>query len=254
MATLKPLPEIVQWSNEVAVEPNVTQPEIAQHWVATRTSTEYSEVPFEQLSERGVDIVFLESLMKELPIGCVVAGGYMTSLFSGDKINDIDIFFTSKEAYEKLVIKMKSPPGEGGADLFKDYIKVEVPQHLKDRFDSYKHSINPTNPPIQLIKLAFYESPEHVIDTFDFTAAQIAVAQTGSGVKIFMNPMAPMDIARKRIVLHRMTFPASTMRRLIKYSARGYFACPGALTKIAEETAKVYNQNPSMVRQVVSVD
>jgi hypothetical protein len=78
--------------------------------------------------------------------------------------------------------------------------------------------------------MVWYDNAEHVIDSFDFTVIQFAFTNK----EFVFNGMSFMDLARKRLVLHRMQFPASTMRRLIKYTQKGYYACPGSLVTICQ--------------------
>ena len=95
-------------------------------------------------------------------------------------------------------------------------------------------------PPIQLVKLVWYDSAEHVIDSFDLTVVQFAT----DGEDLVFNPVAMLDLARKRIVLHRMQFPTSTLRRLVKYTKKGFYACPGSLQRICTEVADAIAKNP----------
>ena len=101
--------------------------------------------------------------------------------------------------------------------------------------DSSKYT-HPKRLPIQLLKLHWYTSAEHVIDSFDFTVAQFAIeVDTGD---LVANPISFLDLARKRLVLHRMQWPSSTLRRMVKYSKKGYYACPGALAEISKQVAE----------------
>jgi hypothetical protein len=98
------------------------------------------------------------------------------------------------------------------------------------------------------MKMVWYEDASHVIDSFDFTISQFAFTNNS----FVYNGEAMMDLARKRLVLHRMQFPASTLRRLIKYASKGYYACPGSLINICE-AIQTFNGSPD-VNEVVYVD
>jgi len=44
------------------------------------------------------------------------------------------------------------------------------------------------------------------------------------------------DLGRKRLAINRITYPVSTMRRMLKYSKQGFFACGGCMATILQET------------------
>lgn len=220
----------------------------------SRTDTVYSQVPIRELWQRGIEGNRLyDSLISFLPDGAYIAGGFMSSLLQEDKkATDIDFFFNGPETFAKVFDMLMSPPEDDDAWGWRGYTldtelkgfdserylrnigkPVAEPYEIaKDvRFVRFKHA---TLPPIQLIKLVWYTGPEHVIDSFDLTVSQVV----STNVHIHMHPLAPMDIQRKRIVLHRMQFPASTLRRVIKYTSKGYYACAGSLGRISEAIGK----------------
>ena len=235
---------------------------IEPHWgkadypyFLTRTQTKYSRIPLvEFLNQRGIENRLLESLVEHLPKGAFIAGGFMTSVMQEQKAEgDIDLFFTGEEPFKETMKLLAEPPDEDSAWAFRGYrletgdkgILFENGKGL--RYVKYVHD---KRPPIQLIKLVWYESSEHVIDSFDFTVAQFAT----DGEDLVFNPIGILDLARKRLVLHRMQFPSSTLRRMIKYSKKGYYACPGSLARIAEETTKHLTRYPDENGKMVYVD
>lgn len=228
-----------------------------------RTDTKYARVGISYLDERGIKNRLLDSLACCLPDGAVIAGGFMTSVMGENKdAKDIDIFFTSEKAFKETVKYLMNP--EEIPNFFKDehwafldYKPDEATQ--KALIDAAKKDegltqgealslknvrflkfVHPHRPPIQLIKLVWYDNAEHVIDSFDLTIAQFACDVKTT--EIVFNPASVFDLTRKRIVLHRMQFPASTLRRIIKYTNKGYYACPGSLSKISEAIAKTYTE------------
>ncbi len=42
------------------------------------------------------------------------------------------------------------------------------------------------------------------------------------------------DIRNKKMRVHRITYPLSTMRRVIKYAKKGFYACKGTLVATSE--------------------
>lgn len=219
-----------------------------------RTDTQFVKLPLSALFDRGVENKVVEEFIRALPKGAFICGGYALSLFSGKAdAKDIDIMFTSEQAFKDTFNILTTPPKKPEVDTsdipfdnpstspevfdihkrWRDYeLESDFEKFKQDskshRFIIFKHD---TKPKIQLIKLVWYEDGEHVIDTFDFTVTQVAI----DSEFVYLNPLTVLDIANKRLVLHRMQFPASTLRRLIKYASKGYYACPGSLVNIAKQ-------------------
>lgn len=207
----------------------------------SRTDTEYSKLPISILSDRGLENRLLQSLLEHLPENAYIVGGFCINILTGEKTaKDIDIAFTTEQAFKetlnlfhKGIPKPIDPSEENTGWAFQGYkVNSDMESFQRGakefRYIAFKHD---TLPPVQLLKLCWYDSPEHIIDSFDITISQIAINKE----YIWINPITPMDISRKRIVLHRMQFPASTLRRIIKYTQKGYYACPGALGNICKE-------------------
>lgn len=205
-----------------------------------RTDTVYSKVPISALKERGIENRLFENLCENLPEGCYIAGGFMISLLQEDKnAKDIDIFCNSEESFKavcNLLIQNKeeSITEDDNKWSIKGYYTKNSIQEFNInnqdiRFLKFEN-IKSSRPEIQVMKMAFYPTPEHVIDTFDLTIAQIC----SDGESIYMNPLTVLDLSKKKLVLHRMQFPASTIRRIIKYAGKGYYACPGSLVNISK--------------------
>ena len=85
---------------------------------------------------------------------------------------------------------------------------------------------------IQMIRFAFYPSAEAVIDSFDFTICMIAF----DGETLTVGDHTFWDLGRKRLAVHKITYPVATMRRLLKYGTQGFTACKGCLAAILKET------------------
>ena len=84
---------------------------------------------------------------------------------------------------------------------------------------------------VQAIKIGFYATVEECLDTFDFTICQLA-AHKG---KLYVGQYTMWDLARKRLALHKLTYGAATVRRLLKYTKRGFTtACSGCIVSILE--------------------
>lgn len=225
----------------------------------TKTGTQYARTNLRQtLNERDLSNDRLDQLVAALPPGAFISGGYMNAVMKGNVADatDIDIFFSSSAAFLTTYDMLTKPRAgeDASVSLLKGY-EPEVSRDilLKDsktiRFVKFKNPEHAKWPPIQLIKLAWYDNAEHVLDSFDFTIVQFAT----DGKDLVYNPLGILDLARKKIVLHRMQFPTSTLRRLIKYASKGFYACPGSLARIATETMVTMRDNPG-VEQYAYID
>lgn len=208
----------------------------------SRTDTTYSKVKIGALKERGIENKLFDALISYLPDGCYIAGGFMTSLLMDDKnAKDIDIFCGSEKAFKEICNLLIDPPAKKDDDdagdgmwAYRGYsTNTDIDKFNKEneavRFLKFVHE-GEKRPEVQVMKMSWYTDAEHVIDTFDLTIAQIAT----DGEFIYLNPLTQFDLAKKRLVLHRMQFPASTIRRIVKYASKGYYACPGSLVNISQ--------------------
>lgn len=99
---------------------------------------------------------------------------------------------------------------------------------------------------VQCIRFAFYASAEEVIDSFDFTICQFAF----DGINLTAGSYSLWDLGRKRLAVHRVTFPVSSMRRVLKYASQGFKACNGCLATLLRATA----ENPALNTEIAYVD
>lgn len=86
---------------------------------------------------------------------------------------------------------------------------------------------------IQAIRFRYYESAADVIDSFDYTITQFAL----DGDKLVTTPEALWDLGRKKLAIHKVTYPVATMRRMLKYATQGFTACGGCMATLLRETA-----------------
>lgn len=99
---------------------------------------------------------------------------------------------------------------------------------------------------VQCIRFAFYADAMAVIDSFDFTICQFAF----DGTNLTTGDYSLWDLGRRRLAVHKITFPVSSMRRVLKYGSQGFKACNGCLATLLRATA----DNPALNMEIAYVD
>ena len=154
-----------------------------------------------------------------VPSGPWLAGGAVRRTISkGDLDSDFDFFFRDEAQKESFVSALK---GVGG-------YMMGTNSHAQ----TIAVTIDGTRLIVQAITMAYYESLEACLDSFDFTITQCGY----DGTDLVVGEHTLWDLARKRLALHKLTYGVSTVRRLIKYTKQGFTACSGSLASILEQT------------------
>jgi hypothetical protein len=199
-----------------------------------RTDTKFARLPLSVLDERGIHSPQFNLLLKALPAGTVIAGGYPASLVGPEKqAADIDLFFLSASAFRDTVEVLvgygyeavKADPRVMGAYALKFGKALDECPLIQ-----FAPPFASEGLPVQVIKISWYESAEHVIDNFDFTCTQFAVDVAKK--ELVFNPVSFIDLAQKRLVLHRTESPESVRKRVGKYIAKGFHAHGATLANI----------------------
>lgn len=146
-----------------------------------------------------------------------LAGGALRRTLLGDEPDsDFDLFFSSEEEASKYRQALEERN-------FKVASKNEHCTTLTGPLAGRERVV-------QIVTLAYYESAEAVIDSFDFTICQFAT----DGTTLWCGNYSLLDLGRKRLAINRISYPISTLRRLIKYTKQGFYACDGTLRDILE--------------------
>lgn len=151
--------------------------------------------------------VFDLSIVSETE-GCWLAGGALRTLLDkDDDICDIDLFFYGKVQSMQVEVKLKE---QGYRETFR-CPKGELLTVVKE--------INGKVSKVQLITKFYYPSQEFLISTFDIVPS---CASWDGQTLVFANGW--IDCVRKKLAkLQPVTYPVATIKRLIKYSMKGYF-------------------------------
>lgn len=148
------------------------------------------------------------------PEGAFIAGGALTSAFTGKDINDVDLYFKSEKAFIEAV------------EMAYDESLWCVA--ATDRAVTFAHGQSI----VQLMHFDFFETAEQVFDAFDFT---VCMAAYDLDAKEFVFHDDFMKHASQRFLrFHSGTrYPFGSLLRVLKYQSRGYTLGKGDLLRIA---------------------
>jgi hypothetical protein len=153
--------------------------------------------------------------------GAWCAGGAIRrTLIKQPLDSDFDFFFRSAEEMAEWEKKLPST-----------LALVRETEHHKHWKGPVEGSAIPVE--IQAIRFRYYDNASDVIDSFDYTITQFAL----TGNTLVTTPFALWDLGRKRLAIHKVTYPVATMRRMIKYTRQGFNACAGCMATLLRETA-----------------
>ncbi len=148
--------------------------------------------------------------LKDNSIYCWLAGGALRDYFAGLRVNtDYDLFFPNEIEYEKAKTYFKSKECA---------VKWESDNGMKIVYNGKT---------FDLIK-KFFNSPKETIDAFDFTVSMFAVDTE----KVYYGETAFIDLAKRQLMVNKITYPASSFSRMVRYINKGFSICLGEQKKL----------------------
>lgn len=190
-----------------------------------------TERPFEETTLYAV-LAALPALSADGP--WLAGGALRRTLMQSEPDSDFDFFFRDADQLMTFVSGLERLGME----------KVRETEHHVHYRGRAGDSALPLD--IQCIRFAFYSDAKAVVDSFDFTICQFAF----DGTNLTAGPYALWDLGRKRLAVNRITFPVSSMRRVLKYASQGFKACNGCLATILRAT----QDNPALNMEIAYVD
>lgn len=148
------------------------------------------------------------------PKNSFIAGGSLTSVFTNQPINDVDLYFKTKEAFIDAV-----------RDAYDNSLWCVT---ASDRAITFASGDNI----IQLMLFDFYETADAIFDAFDFTVCMAAYDVDGEA--FVFHPDFFKHNSQRHLSFHSGTrYPFGSLLRTIKYRERGYKMGRGDLLRIA---------------------
>ncbi|WP_247997697.1 hypothetical protein [Brucella tritici] len=173
-----------------------------------------------------------------LPIrfdGAFVAGGAVTSVFTGAKINDVDLYFKSRRAFERAIY-----------DAYEEGLWCVAASKRAVTFADQSNNI------AQLMYFDYFPTAEDIFRAFDFTVCMGAVdLDTGERSKwkgaefvtvgekhpdsgFVFHPDFLKHNSQRFLKFNAGTrYPLASSTRVLKYQQRGYTIGKGDMMKIA---------------------
>lgn len=153
--------------------------------------------------------------------GAFVAGGAVTSVFTGKVINDVDIYFKSREAFEYAV-----------AEAYENGFWCVAATKRAVTF------VDHGGVPIQFMHFDFFPTAQDIFAAFDFTVVMGAL-DFDTGEFVFHEDFLKHN-SQRFLRFHPGTrFPLASATRVLKYQTRGYTIGKGDILKIALASRKV---------------
>jgi hypothetical protein len=144
-----------------------------------------------------------------------IAGGAMTSIFSGNKINDIDIYFSDVAGKDKTCdyfLKLK------GSVLSFETVKAKT---FKYKNQIYQLIVHPD---------LIVPTPQALFDFYDFTICMGAY----NFRKFVLHENFFQHLSQRRLIFnHKTKYPICSLMRVRKFLERGYKISYTELIKIA---------------------
>jgi len=156
------------------------------------------------------------------------AGGAIRDIFDGNlgSFSDIDLFPREQKDYDNLIALLRdkfNATEEKENDFntsFNVQFKIEKKNDNGEELEEVFEFI------VQVVKF-YHSSVEDLLDKFDFTICQFLYS--GRNDEFVLGENSLLDLKNKKLVINKITYPLSTMRRFFKYTNKGFYACSGCL-------------------------
>lgn len=166
------------------------------------------------LLTQNKDIKNIFNFFHEKEVDIIIAGGSLLSILNDKPVYDFDIFFKSQSDVDSVLNNIDSDhiifKGDNGT-------KIEV-------------IINDKTYLLDLVYSRIFKDKLELVNHFDFTINQIAIDALG----LYYSEYFVNDFTSKKLRINKLSNPGSTLKRLIKYTKKGYVINNLELKKLYE--------------------
>ena len=169
-------------------------------------------------------------------LGCYVAGGSITSLFTKKEINDLDIYFPSKKSMVIALANIFGCAEDVDEELIPEDKFFDIPAYKLLCGQYTEKSIMFGNPykkehPVQFIHFKYFDSPEAIFDTFDYTICMGAYDIKKD--ELVFHPSFMAHNSQRHLQFNTNTsYPLVSLFRVKKYEDKGYTISKAQLTRV----------------------
>ena len=158
--------------------------------------------------------------------GCFIAGGAVLSALTNSEINDYDIYPKNKEALKDILLLLN-----------KECVIVKISEKTITFKSNHIYNSNNERITLQVVILDYYDDPEKLIQTFDFTVC-MAAFDCDTKEYYFGENFYP-DIATKTLSFSGNTiYPFNSFLRSSKYVKKGFEFPKQEMIKLSLAIAK----------------
>lgn len=156
---------------------------------------------------------------------CILAGGAITSIFSGAEVNDWDLYHTDKEGLSRLVTQVFGVSEEDHISPF-DLIAKFATNRSMLCIDKYSKS------KLQFIHYKIFKGAQDIFNSFDFE--HVMGAFDFATEEFVFHDNFFKSLAQRNIVFNPNTdFPIVSMLRTNKYRERGFKISKAQMLRVA---------------------
>ena len=151
-----------------------------------------------------------------------VAGGFIRSLVTGEKITDLDLFAADNKAVDRL--------------------QEEAKEHATGCFSTeFARTYTCNGRLIQVIRAWTFKTADELLSHFDFTISGACVwSENPDGYWTSeVSPNFYSDLAARRLRYTGSNKPGGSLLRVLKFVRRGYHIAPEELAQIVAEVAEI---------------
>jgi len=152
--------------------------------------------------------------------GCIIAGGAVTSMFTNKEVNDVDVYFPSKEAFTKVMQELIDLRWGSNYKYDKEYGLGYVDGMITIVTNKAVMLLSEGNK-VQFVVHKFYQSAEEIFQDFDFTVCMGALEMKDETWKLHEDFFK--HNAQRFIQFNEKTsYPLISALRIAKYKEKGY--------------------------------